>query len=46
MNPQFYLSLQPMEKTAIQKLHGNGMAVGMVPSDIFDEMIEDRETNF
>ena len=34
------------KNSAIQKLHGNGMAVGMVPSDIFDEMIEDKETAF
>lgn len=34
------------KNSSIQKLHGNGMAVGMVPSDIFDEMIEDQETAF
>lgn len=32
--------------TEVEELHGNGMAVGMVPSQIFDEMIEDKETTF
>ncbi len=30
----------------VEELHGGGMAVGMVPYEIFDEMIEDHETNF
>lgn len=30
----------------VEELHGGGMAVGMVPCEIFDEMIEDHETNF
>ena len=30
----------------VEELRGGGMAVGMVPCEIFDEMIEDHETNF
>jgi sigma-B regulation protein RsbU (phosphoserine phosphatase) len=35
-----------MEGSSVEELHGGGMAVGMVPCEIFDEMIEDHETNF
>ena len=35
-----------MEGSRVEELHGGGMAVGMVPCEIFDEMIEDHETNF
>ena len=31
---------------SVEELHGGGMAVGMVPSSIFDDMIEDVETEF
>ena len=34
------------KSSSVEKLHGSGMAVGMVPSEIFDEMIEDNETVF
>lgn len=34
------------EGSRVEALHGGGMAVGMVPCEIFDEMIEDNETNF
>ena len=34
------------KSSSVEKLHGSGMAVGMVPSEIFDEMIEDQETVF
>ena len=34
------------KSASVEQLHGNGMAVGMVPSEIFDEMIEDREITF
>jgi sigma-B regulation protein RsbU (phosphoserine phosphatase) len=34
------------EGSSVEELHGGGMAVGMVPCEIFDEMIEDHETNF
>lgn len=34
------------EDGSVNELHGSGMAVGMVPSEIFDEMIEDNETSF
>ena len=34
------------DASKIEELHGGGMAVGMVPCEIFDEMIEDHETNF
>jgi sigma-B regulation protein RsbU (phosphoserine phosphatase) len=34
------------DETAIDKLHGNGMALGMVPADFFDEAIEDKVVPF
>ncbi|OUU25601.1 MAG: hypothetical protein CBC04_06410 [Verrucomicrobia bacterium TMED44] len=34
------------DSAKVEELHGNGMALGMVPSEIFDEMIEDKETTF
>ncbi len=30
----------------VEKLHGNGMALGMVPSDLFEEIIEDQTCSF
>lgn len=34
------------KNASVEQLHGNGMAVGMVPSEIFDDTIEDREITF
>ena len=34
------------ENHLVKKLHGRGMALGMVPSELFDEMIEDCEFPF
>jgi sigma-B regulation protein RsbU (phosphoserine phosphatase) len=33
-------------ESKVEELHGGGMAVGMVPCEIFEEMIEDHETSF
>ena len=30
------------DKLEVSKLQGNGMALGMVPSELFDEIIEDQ----
>ena len=30
----------------VSKLHGGGMALGMVPPELFEEMIEDCESSF
>ena len=34
------------DEISIDKLHGNGMALGMVPSEFFDETIEDKVVPF
>jgi sigma-B regulation protein RsbU (phosphoserine phosphatase) len=34
------------DEITIDKLHGNGMALGMVPADFFDETIEDKVVPF
>jgi phosphoserine phosphatase RsbU/P len=34
------------DQVTIDKLHGNGMALGMVPADFFDETIEDKTVPF
>ena len=34
------------EHLEVEKLHGNGMALGMVPSDLFEEIIEDQTCTF
>jgi len=34
------------DKLKVTKLKGNGMALGMVPSDLFDEVIEDQSCSF
>lgn len=34
------------EELKVHKLHGNGMALGMVPSDLFEEIIEDQTCSF
>jgi phosphoserine phosphatase RsbU/P len=34
------------DEIAIDKLHGNGMALGMVPAEFFDETIEDKIVPF
>ena len=34
------------DEIAIDKLHGNGMALGMVPAEFFDETIEDKVVPF
>jgi serine phosphatase RsbU (regulator of sigma subunit) len=31
---------------SVEKLHGSGMALGMVPSDLFEESIEDQSVRF
>lgn len=33
-------------KTEVEKLHGNGMALGMVPHEFFEESIEDKTVSF
>ncbi|HAE10797.1 MAG TPA: hypothetical protein DCG39_04050 [Opitutae bacterium] len=33
-------------KTSVEKLHGGGMAIGMVPSEFFEESIEDQVVDF
>ncbi len=30
----------------MEKLHGNGLALGMVPTDLFEESIEDHSVRF
>ena len=34
------------DHSGVEELHGGGMAVGMVPCEIFEEMIEDHQTSF
>jgi sigma-B regulation protein RsbU (phosphoserine phosphatase) len=34
------------DKLSVEKLHGNGMALGMVPTDLFGESIEDQSVRF
>ena len=40
------LAKQESDEISIDKLHGNGMALGMVPSEFFDETIEDKVVPF
>lgn len=34
------------QQLSVEKLRGNGMALGMVPSDLFEEVIEDQTCSF
>ena len=44
--PALLLNESADGELGIKKLHGDGMAIGMVPSEIFDQIIEDCETKF
>ena len=41
-----YLEKCSGDSLEVSKLQGNGMALGMVPSELFDEIIEDQSCTF
>ena len=45
-SPLFLAKQGEGDEISIDKLHGNGMALGMVPSEFFDETIEDKVVPF
>ena len=44
--PALLAKNQKKDDLSIEKLHGSGMALGMVPSDLFEETIEDQTVPF